>query len=179
MRYRTAGPSNSRKTDILLAPLESLAAGRPLFMSVAAIVNPRVSPDGRLLAYASNESGRAEVYLTPIPGPGPKVPVSVNGGTEPAWAPDGSTLYYRVGPPGNGRMMAATIAERPELTVTKRDTLFADVYMRTEGHSAYDVFPDGRLAMLRPAQANQKSAPVFAIVNWQQMLETMGPRAIR
>ncbi len=44
---------------------------------------PRVSPNGRLLAYSSNRSGRMEVYLRPIPGPGPEVPVSIGGGAEP------------------------------------------------------------------------------------------------
>ncbi len=58
----------------------------------------RFSPDGKWIAYVSNESGRAEVYLSPFPERGPKVQVSEDGGTNPMWSPDGSKIYYtRVG----------------------------------------------------------------------------------
>jgi Tol biopolymer transport system component len=54
----------------------------------------RISPDGRWLAYVSNESGREEVYLVPYPGPGPKVRVSTAGGTAPQWREDGGELFF-------------------------------------------------------------------------------------
>jgi hypothetical protein len=65
--------------------------------------------------------------------------VSVNGGREPIWSSDESTLFYR----GPNRMMAATIAERRP-AVTNQDSLFVDIYRRYAPHSAYDVFPNGR-----------------------------------
>jgi Tol biopolymer transport system component len=150
--------------DILLAPSESLAAARPFLDNPAA--NERdahISPNGRLLAYTSNESGQNQVYLTPIPGRGPHVPVSIDGGSEPTWARDGTTLFYR----SPTRMMAATIAEHP-LAVTRRDPLFVDSYRRYPDHAAYDVFPNGReFLMTRGPTSDSK---LWVIVNWPQML---------
>lgn len=58
-------------------------------------IQPVVSPDGRWVAFASNETGRREIYVEPLDGTGGKTPVSMNGGDEPRWAPDGEQLYYR------------------------------------------------------------------------------------
>jgi eukaryotic-like serine/threonine-protein kinase len=182
IRSGSIGPNSHMRSDILLAPTESLAATRPLFTGVAPMDNPRVSPDGLLLAYTSNETGSAEVYVTPIPGPAARVRVSVDGGTEPAWSWDGKTLFYRTGrnriglqatTPIGGRLMAATMAERPELAVTRRDSLFADIYVRGRNHAAYDVFPDGRFVMLRPSTARGTGrGTMFVVVNWPQLIAT-------
>ena len=56
---------------------------------------PRFSPDGRWLAYISDESGRFEIYVQPYPGPGGKWQISTEGGTEPVWNPNGRELFYR------------------------------------------------------------------------------------
>ena len=63
---------------------------------------PTFSPDGRWLAYASNQSGRMEVYVTPYPGPGPRHHISAEGGRAPAWAPNGGRLFYRTLADGEG-----------------------------------------------------------------------------
>ena len=152
--------------DILIAPTDSLQAVRPFIATPAVELMPHVSPDGRLLAYSSNKSGRMEVYLRPIPGPGPEVPVSIGGGGEPVWSSDGTSLFYR----GPSRMMVATVAERPAPTVTKRDSLFIDRWDRSNAHGAYDVFPDGkRFVMTRPAAAGGEKTKLFVVVNWPQL----------
>ena len=81
-------------------------------------VNPRVSPDGRWVAYQSNQSGSAEVYIELFPQGGGRVPVSAGGGTQPLWRGDGRELYY-VDP--GGRLMAASLsgAEQPEVASTQ------------------------------------------------------------
>ena len=61
-------------------------------------VAPAISPDGRWLAYVSNESGRAEVYVRGFPDMAGRYQVSLEGGTEPAWSPRGGELFYRDGP---------------------------------------------------------------------------------
>ena len=58
---------------------------------------PKFSPDGRWLAYISDESGRYEIYVQPYPGPGGKWQISTEGGTEPVWNPNGRELFYRSG----------------------------------------------------------------------------------
>jgi eukaryotic-like serine/threonine-protein kinase len=67
----------------------------PLLNSRFSELYPEFSPDGRWIAYTSNESKRSEVYVQPFPGPGPKHQVSTEGGTEPAWGRDGRQLFYR------------------------------------------------------------------------------------
>ena len=67
---------------------------------------PRFSPDGKWLAYVSDESGRNDVYVQPYPGPGPKWLVSTDGGSDPVWSSDGRELFYRHG----DQMMTVAIA---------------------------------------------------------------------
>ncbi len=119
--------SRGGRSDLQIAPTDSLSAVRLFVRGAARMDAPRVSAHGRLVAYASNESGRTQVYVRQLPGPGPVVQVSVDGGTEPIWSSDESTLFYR----GPKRMMAATIAERPRLAVTRQDSLFVITNWRT------------------------------------------------
>jgi len=162
-----AGP-NLGAGDIWLAPTDSFLAARPFLASRFPEFNPRVSPSGRLLAFASVESGRVEVYLTPIPGPGPHLQVSIGGGVEPVWSHDGSTLFYR----GPTRLMAATIAGGATPSVARRDSLFIDRFDRQLGRIAYDVFPDGRTFVMTRAIGQQASdlSRLFVVVNWQQLI---------
>jgi serine/threonine-protein kinase len=159
--FRVKAPSTG---DIFIAPTDSLQALRPFVATFAVELMPRVSPNGRLLAYSSNKSGRNEVYLRSIPGPGPEVAVSTSGGTEPIWSSDGASLFYR----GPTRMMVATVVERPAPSVTKRDSLFIDRWDRATDHGGYDVFPDGkRFVMTRSAnKANAHPPALFVVLNW-------------
>ena len=74
----------------------------------------RFSPDGRWLAYASNESGRWDVFVRPADGSAPRIQVSTDGGSLPSWSVDGRTLYFNA----NGRAAAAAIQTAPTLTVS-------------------------------------------------------------
>ena len=152
--------------DLLVAPLDSPRAIRKFVATLAAEYLPRVSPSGRLLAYVSDETGRAEVYITRLPGPKGRVIVSTGGGTEPVWSSTGEELFYR----GSTHLISARIKESPELAVSRRDTLFEDRYARSEGyHAQYDVFPSGKeFLMVRP---DSTSATRFVVVvNWFEEL---------
>ncbi len=76
---------------------------------------PQFSPDGRWIAYASNDSGRNQICVRPFPGPGGKWQISTDGGTEPAWNPKGRELFYREGQ----KMMAADYTEEPTFSAGK------------------------------------------------------------
>ena len=118
---------------------------------------PAVSPDGRWLAYASDQSGTSDVYVRPLDRDGQEIRVSVAGGSEPMWGPDGRELFYRE-PVANAVMLtAATLAFAPALTVTARRQLFDVSQMSTTApHSNYDVSPDGRtFAMVRQNPATR------------------------
>ncbi len=109
---------------------------------------PRISPDGRWVAFVTDESGVDEVVVQPFPGPGGRVQVSSGGGTQPVWSGDGRRLFFR----GGGRVTAAAIAAGTMFVVTSRENLFADDFSyATNPHANFDVTADGTgLIMLRP-----------------------------
>jgi Tol biopolymer transport system component len=104
-----------------------------------------VSPDGRWLAFTSDQSRRNEVYVRPLRGEGEEVQVSVDGGSEPAWGPDSRELFYRAGEGAKAMMTAATVSTSPRLAITSRKSLFpvAD-YSSSTPHANYGVSPDGK-----------------------------------
>ena len=86
-------------TGIWVLPMEGEPQGRRLFLeSRFNLSYPEFSPDGRWMAYVSNESGAAEVYVQPYPGPGEKIRISTAGGLEPIWTANGRELLYRASP---------------------------------------------------------------------------------
>ncbi len=132
---------------------------------------PCFSPDGRWIAYASNESGRTEVYVRPYPGPGGKWQISTEGGTEPVWNPKGRELFYRSGQ----KMMAADYTEQPEFSAGKPKMLFEGPYVPSpRSLSDYDVSPDGqRFLMLKNAE--QKPGEISVVLNWTEELKQKTP----
>jgi Tol biopolymer transport system component len=135
---------------------------------------PRFSPDGRWLAYISNESGRYEIYVQPYPGPGGKLQISTEGGTEPAWNPNGRELFYRKG----DKMMAVDVATQPSFTVGKPRVLFEGRYEPSPATTPnYDVSLDGqRFLMLKPNE--QEASPptqINVVLNWFEELKRRVP----
>ncbi|MEQ1692067.1 MAG: hypothetical protein ABMA00_12335 [Gemmatimonas sp.] len=153
--------------DIFLAPTESLSTMRPFVTGPRNETDPAISPDGQWLAYQSDETDRAEVYLRPIPGPGARLSVSMHGGVQARWSRDGRRLYYRA----PGQLMVAEVEYRDgTAVVTRRDSLFAN---DADGDGSldgdYDVMPDGSgFVFLRGAAATR--APLTIIPNWHAFL---------
>ncbi len=151
--------------DILIARLEGDTVPAPFAATPANEVAPRFSPDGRWLAYASDESGRYEVYVLPYPGPGPRIHISDGGGGQPVWAGNSRRIFYRAG----RAMMVAELATRgSSLSVSGRRALFeGDYYLADPGAliPAYDVSPDGqRFAMARVVGGSRSEIVVW--MNW-------------
>lgn len=154
--------------DIWIAPLDTPRAARLLV--AAPVAQPRLSPDGKLLAYAGVETGRPEVYVRSVVGAARRLLVSAGGGHQPVWSADGPFLYYR----GPEYMMRATITAGPELRVARRDTLFRDVFSSPDMSTAYDVFPGGKeLLMIREGPVRIRSA---VILNWPELLRQRAAR---
>jgi Tol biopolymer transport system component/tRNA A-37 threonylcarbamoyl transferase component Bud32 len=155
--YRIDTPDSNR--DIYRLPLGAQRQPVPLLNNIDDDKEPRVSPDGKWLAYVSNASGREEVYVRPLAG-GPRVTISSEGGGEPLWSPDGRRLYYRAG----ARLIAVTVSTAPSLAVISRQTLFEGPYISDQWHPNYDVAPDGKsFIMLRPVEENRQ---LVMVVNW-------------
>jgi serine/threonine-protein kinase len=132
--------TGSQNSGIRAMRIDSAPAARTIIPDAFQESAPALSPDGRWLAYQSSEPGRAEVYVRPFPGPGPRVPVSLNGGTEPCWSRDGRELFYREG----DAMMAAAVRTQPAFAVTERRRLFSGAFLPGGSFREYDVTPDGR-----------------------------------
>jgi Tol biopolymer transport system component len=135
---------------------------------------PQFSPDGRWLAYISDESGRDEIYAQPYPGPGQKWPISTDGGTEPVWNRNGHELFYRSGQ----KMMAVDIITQSGFTAGKPHMLFEGPFLLSPGTLPnYDVSPDGQhFLMLKPTEPAQ-AAPtqINVVLNWFEELKQKVP----
>jgi len=133
----------------------------PMLTSKADEFNPAVSPDGRLLAYASDESGRAEVYLTAFPAGGARHQVSNAGGSSPVWARNGKQLYFRA---ANGTIIATVIEAAAANPIGVQRPLFdAARYFYDANGQSFDVAPqDDRFLFIKPPPR----ASINVVVNW-------------
>jgi Tol biopolymer transport system component/tRNA A-37 threonylcarbamoyl transferase component Bud32 len=158
--------------DIWLLTLMGDRKPRPFFQSKFIESSPTFSPDGRWLAYVSDESGRREVYVQPFPGPGAKYPISSEGATEPAWARNGRELFFRNGE----KMMAVAVASQSGFRAEKPRLLFTGPYVQAATRVNYDVSPDGqRFVMLQPGQQEQAVSQIIVIQNWFEELKRRVP----
>ena len=133
---------------------------------------PEFSPDGRWLAYASDESGRYEIYVQPYPGPGGKWQISTDGGTEPRWAHSGE-IFYRSG----GKMMAVETKLKPTFSADKPKMLFEGSYLPTlQTMANYDVTPDGqRFLMVKASEQDASARQINVVLNWFEELKQKVP----
>jgi len=142
---------------------------KPLLQSRFAERSTRISPDGRWLAYSSNESGRDEVYVQPFPSLEGKWQVSIGGGGQPVWSKDGRELFYR----GEGSMMAVSITPGSAFSAGRPQKLFEDRFFnKGGGHTGYDVAADGRRFLLVKDTA---SATMIVVLNWLEELRRLAP----
>ena len=110
--------------------------------------DPALSPDGRWLAYSSNQTGRNEVYVSPFPNvDASRLTVSTSGGQSPLWAHSGSELFFV---DADGRLVAAEVETAPEFRVLERETLFSftSEYVSHDGTHFYDITPDDQRFLL-------------------------------
>ena len=129
---------------------------------------PMVSPDGRWMAYQSDESGQYEVYLCPFPDCRGKSQVSTDGGTEPRWNSSGGELFYRSG----DRMMVVTAETDTRLNLGQPRFLFE----RRSPYGGYAVAPDGqRFVMVEDNEAAPAPTQLVLVQNWFEELNRLVP----
>ena len=130
------------------------------------------SPDGRWVMYASNVSGREEIYVSPFPDASvaPAVLVSTEGGTYPRWQRDGRAIYY-LSP--DSKLMEVEVLRGPSFKVGIPKPLF-EVRVRTYPDAAgwlWDITPDGQRFLFNIATDQRINAPLTVITNWQSRLK--------
>jgi serine/threonine-protein kinase len=169
--YQDATPATAQ--DIWMLPIDGDRQPRPIIQTPASEVDARLSPDGRWLAYASDESGRYEVYVQPFAGSGGKWQISSDGGREPVWAHNGRELFYRSGE----KMMVADVTAQPTFQATTSRLLFQGPYVRTNTISAdYDVTPDDqRFLMVQPLEQPSPATDFNVVLNWFEELRQRVP----
>ena len=124
------------------------------------------SPDGRWMAYVSDESGKGEVYVAPFPGPGGKWQASTAGGRTPRWRKDGRELYY-LSP--DDKMMAVDVGgQGAGLQLGIAHPLFPVHVLPL--HSMYDVSRDGRFLVISVGE-DKSAVPLTLVVNWTAELK--------
>ena len=124
--------------------------------------SPRFSPDGRWLAYVSDESGRDEVYVQPYPGPGSKWLVSTDGGIDPVWSKDGRELFYRRG----DELMAVSVAAGREFSAGRPTRLFETRFDSADNGPNYDVSPDGKWFVMPRSDSGPAPGQLHVVLNW-------------
>lgn len=147
-------------------------APKPLFQAKWTIRNAQLSPDGRWIAYSTNETGNMEVYVSPFPSVNGKWQVSTSGGEEPRWRQDGRELFYVS---ADGKMTAVAVktttagfeAGSPValFQTRRRQPISAqDVF-------SYDVSGDGKKFLIATKVDEANAAPVSVLLNWASQMD--------
>jgi hypothetical protein len=121
------------------------------------------SPDGRWVAYRSDESGRSEVYVAPFPGPGGKWQISTAGGTLPRWRRDGTEIFYLA---PDDTMMAATVDGKGATFEVHAVKPLFETHIAMGGRYQYAVSADGQRFLINTVPEQAASAPITVVLNW-------------
>ncbi len=172
--YRTLNPKT--RYDLWVLPVSPQAGDRKPFAFVNTSFEERegqFSPDGRWVAYQSNESGRFEVYVQPFPGPGGKWQVSTEGGAQPRWRGDGRELFYiRL----DGKLMAVPVTPAAAGQAFEAGSPVALFETRIVGGAIlavgplkhqYAVAPDGQRFLINITTEEAVTSPITLILHWK------------
>ena len=144
---------------------------KPVFQAPWVVRNAQFSPDGRWIAYASNETGNLEIYVAPFPEVNGKWQVSTAGGQEPRWRHDGKELFF-VSP--EGKMMAVGVTSGATFKAGVPVTLF-QIHRRqpvsSQDHFSYDVSADGKKFLIITKVEEANAAPLAVLLNWSSEME--------
>jgi Tol biopolymer transport system component len=120
----------------------------------------RFSPDGKWMAFVSDETGDYQVYVTAYPGPGPTVAVSTKGGLSPIWSADGKELFFRIG----SKVLVSRMLSAQPLSFELPTEMFDGPYtLDLMGHQREDVSSDGRRFLM---VENSDDFPIIIVQNW-------------
>jgi eukaryotic-like serine/threonine-protein kinase len=159
--------SPSTNSDLLILPMRGERKPSVYLQTVSSEGYAQFSPDGKWIAYQSDETHRAEVYVEPFPrvdGKSRRWQISTEGGGLPRWRGDGKELYYIM---GNGKMMAVTVTTGANFTAQAPRQLFQTRALpRT--WNLFDVTKDGRRFLVNTPLEWASSSPITVVANWTE-----------
>jgi serine/threonine protein kinase/Tol biopolymer transport system component len=166
--YRASDQSTN--LELWLMPTGSEGGPAPFIKASYGVTSGRFSPDGRYVAYASNESGRWEIDVASFPGAGGHWKVSTEGGSEPVWRGDGRELFYLA---ADGRLMAVPVGLAPTFDAGQPQPLF--VVRRREPVASidfvsYDATRDGQRFLVNTDAGEQVASPLTVVLDWPSTL---------
>jgi serine/threonine protein kinase len=166
--YSESNPKTS--SDLWVLPLEGERKPKLWLQTAFEEMSPSLSPDGRWLAYVSNESRRNEVYIQAFPDHSERIPVSIEGGDSPMWAPSGNALFYTVG----DKLMTVPVTMGEKIKVGKPATLI-DFGARKEQVTLSDISLDGTWFVGVQRDPNAPPIEVEVVLNWFEELKRRVP----
>jgi len=156
--------------DVWITEADGRSTPRPIARTASSEKEAAFSPDGRWIAYVSDEAGQFEVYVHPFAGRGSRVRVSSGGGEEPAWSADGRELFYRRG----RQLLAAPVRSSSGLEVGKATVLFEGSYHDNIAPTrSYDVTPDGRFLMVTEPAGEELPQELTVVLGWADELKRL------
>jgi eukaryotic-like serine/threonine-protein kinase len=149
-------------------PITGPGKPSPVLPSRFHLSSTRFSPDGRYVAFISDESGEQEAYIAPHPGPGAKVRISSNGAVKLRWNRGVGTIFYS---DRDGRLWSVPVSTQPVLHIGARTALFMskslEPNIRPDPEApAFDVFPDGKRILVAVPEVIAGELPLTAVLNW-------------
>lgn len=132
------------------------------------VYNARFSPDGRYIAFISDESGGWEAYLAPYPGPGERLRLSSGGASRLRWNRTLGTIFFS---DPEGKLWSVPVTTKPALRIGKPSLLFASKSLlpqlrRDPESQPFDVFPDGKRVLLLVPDVIADEVPLTVVLNW-------------
>jgi Tol biopolymer transport system component len=159
------------KWDVWILPLEGDRTPRPFSQGDFDKVDAKLSPDGKWIAYSSDESGQPQIYVQPFPGGGGKYQISTGGGGNPRWRRDGKELFYIR---GDGKLMAVEVKAGSTFETGAAKPLF-DTPVRFVASlllvDPYAVSRDGQ-RFLTNDFAETSAPPITVVLNWTADLKS-------
>jgi len=157
-------PDPKTKQDVWILPLSADRKPFPFLQSEFNEIQAQLSPDGRWMAYVSDESGNYEVYVRSFPTPSGKWPVSTHGGGLPLWRRDGKELFYIA---ADLKLMAVEVKEGATFEPGAPKALFGTRFVSNlTGAHRYDVSADGQRFLMSTRVEETASTPITVVLNW-------------
>ena len=163
------GPRN-----LSLVPFPAGGEPQPLLHSQFNETNGEIAPDGRWLAYQSDQSGQYEIYVRPFPNIEDGLSqVSTDGGSTPLWAPNGRELFY-VSP---GQLLAVPVQSGDDIALGNPEIVITGPYWRSSNYRDYDISLDGeRFLVLKESGSDETtSTEIILVQNWFEELKRLVP----